>query len=444
MRQNHPVIAGTIVLTLAGVFSRFIGFYNRIFLSRTIGAKELGIYQMIFPIYLFCFAICCQGFEVGLSRVVAAQKALYKNGNIYFLLKAISIFCVSLASLLSLLMFFFSDLISIYILKTPSTSVCLKIAAIGLPFIALKGCLHGYLIGEGNYSIPSIVQLVEQVFRVGSIIIIAYSILYVKCNGAKLAVSGMVIGDIISCLAKVFLTRKQLPKKKAPEDGRFFLISHFFYFSLPLTANRICLTLLQSLEAILIPKQLFLFYGDHSTALELYGILTGITLPFLLFPSTLTNSLATMLLPSVSADYEKKNFDHLERSVNLTTYGGFFLGLGFTSIFFFFGPLLGNLIFHSSPAGQCLRMLSFLCPALYLSSLFTSILNGLGKTNKTFLHNIISIAVRLLFAYFILPDFGLDGYFIGLLLSAFLLTLLNYTVIKKTIGQNLQEKRTSI
>ena len=41
--QNR-VIKGTLILTTAGFATRIIGFYNRIFLSRLIGAKELGIY----------------------------------------------------------------------------------------------------------------------------------------------------------------------------------------------------------------------------------------------------------------------------------------------------------------------------------------------------------------------------------------------------------------
>ena len=46
---KHPVLTGTAILTCAGTLSRLIGFFYRIFLSRTIGAQGLGIYQSIFP-----------------------------------------------------------------------------------------------------------------------------------------------------------------------------------------------------------------------------------------------------------------------------------------------------------------------------------------------------------------------------------------------------------
>ena len=60
---KHPVLTGTAILTCAGILSRLIGFFYRIFLSRTIGAQGLGIYQMIFPVYAFCLSGVTAGIQ---------------------------------------------------------------------------------------------------------------------------------------------------------------------------------------------------------------------------------------------------------------------------------------------------------------------------------------------------------------------------------------------
>ena len=44
---THPLVMGTVILTLTGFLSRFIGFFYRIFLSRVFGAEGMGIYQLI-------------------------------------------------------------------------------------------------------------------------------------------------------------------------------------------------------------------------------------------------------------------------------------------------------------------------------------------------------------------------------------------------------------
>ena len=77
-------------------------------------------------------------------------------------------------------------------------------------------------------------------------------------------------------------------------------VGELFRLSVPLTANRILLNLLQSIEAISIPKALITYGSTRSEALSLYGVLTGMALPCILFPSALTNSISVMLLPTVA------------------------------------------------------------------------------------------------------------------------------------------------
>ena len=57
-QKKHPLITGTVILTLTGLITRVMGFFYRIFLSHTIGAEGVGIYQLIFPVYALCFSPC--------------------------------------------------------------------------------------------------------------------------------------------------------------------------------------------------------------------------------------------------------------------------------------------------------------------------------------------------------------------------------------------------
>ena len=71
--KTHPLITGTLLLTAAGLLSRVLGFFYRIFLSRTIGAEGLGIYQMIFPVYGIFFSLCAGSIQTAISRFTAAD-----------------------------------------------------------------------------------------------------------------------------------------------------------------------------------------------------------------------------------------------------------------------------------------------------------------------------------------------------------------------------------
>jgi len=69
--RNHPLITGTLLLTLAGLFSRVIGFFYRIFLSQTIGAEAMGIYQLTIPIHILTISLTSSAIQTAISRFVA-------------------------------------------------------------------------------------------------------------------------------------------------------------------------------------------------------------------------------------------------------------------------------------------------------------------------------------------------------------------------------------
>ena len=53
-------VKGTLLLTGAGLFCRVLGFFYRIYMSRTIGAEGLGLYNMIHPLFSIAFAVCAR------------------------------------------------------------------------------------------------------------------------------------------------------------------------------------------------------------------------------------------------------------------------------------------------------------------------------------------------------------------------------------------------
>ena len=70
---KRTLFTGTLLLTTAGILSRFIGFFYKIFLSRTIGAEGLGIYQLIFPVMALCFSLTSAGIQTSVSRFVSNE-----------------------------------------------------------------------------------------------------------------------------------------------------------------------------------------------------------------------------------------------------------------------------------------------------------------------------------------------------------------------------------
>ena len=102
--RKKAFLTGTLLLTGTGFLCRILGFFYRIFLSRTIGAEGLGIYNMVHPVFGICFSLCAGSLQTALSQYAAAN--LKKGRNAFYSALAASF---SLSLLLAFLVCLFDE-----------------------------------------------------------------------------------------------------------------------------------------------------------------------------------------------------------------------------------------------------------------------------------------------------------------------------------------------
>lgn len=167
----------------------------------------------------------------------------------------------------------------------------------------------------------------------------------------------------------------------------------------------------------MLPGQLRLYGYSTSESLSVYGVLTGMALPMILFPSVLTNSVSVMLLPLIAEAQEKQEKSYIMDATKKTCFYSLILGFSCTLFFLISGKWIGSVLFSNELAGTFIVTLGWICPFLYLSTMLHSILNGLGKTTSTFFLNILGLGIRIAFVLFVIPLAGIKGYLWGMLLS---------------------------
>jgi len=430
----HPLISGTMILTGVGFLSRIIGFFYRIYLSRLFGEEGMGIYQLIHPIIALSFSLTASAFQTAISKLVAEQTdSEHKSCRPLILGASISI---PLSLFAALLLFFFAEPIAAYYLCEPRTAILIKFLSFTLPFSAAHACANGYFYGIRKASVPAWTQFLEQVFRVTTVYILAQmSVLSGREPSLSLTVIGLVIGEIagiVSIIFVFFIRNRPAPKntKMLPASGATY--PALFSMVIPLTANKVFLNFLQSVEATTLPASLRAFGYDDSTALSVYGVLTGMAFPLIVFPTALTNSISVLLLPTISENMALRKKREVKNTIIQTIQYCSVMGFFCMAFFLFFGKSIGNRLFHSQLAGYFIGELSFLCPFLYLNSTLSGILQGLGKVIPLFICNITSLLLRLAMIYFLVPVVGIKGYLWGLLASQIVLTALCIlTLIRK-------------
>ncbi len=432
---KHSIIKGTFILTIAGIAARFLGFYNRIFLTDLFGARELGIYQMIFPVYMVIFSFCCQGIQTALTRQVARPDFDSGQSKVCLLRSALSI-SVFLSLLSCAVIYCNAEWISLQLLHSKECTHCLRILCLAFPFVSIKGCITGYYIGIQKSGVTAWGQLIEQIAKIGGVYLLSTLILTAPPQ-AYFAVYGIVAGEIVSCLWAVSCYIRDRLRMHLPADKCTPAIHYrqeLLRDTLPLTANRLSLTVLQCLEAILIPHMLNLYFCNGDQSLILYGTLTGMVLPCIMFPTTVTSSLATMLLPAISSEYQKDHKESLQRLIRKSIRFCLLIGAASTLFLLFLGNRTGQFLFQSETAGTLLFQFALLCPFIYLSACLSSIVNGMGFAALNLLYSILGIGIRIAFILTLVPRIGLTGYMWGMMFSYLLQTgLLLISIRKKSL-----------
>ena len=381
--KRHPLIFGTLILTITGLITRIIGFFYRIYLSRLFGEEGMGIYQLLSPALSLSFSLTAAGYQTAISKFVAANTAGRRSDDLKTLLTGASI-TLPLSLGVNAVLFLAAEPIGIFLLKEARTISMLRILSFSIPFAALHACINGYFYGKKKASVPALTQLLEQLARVGCVFLVTGADLSEgRTPSINAAVLGLTVGELLSMLIALICLYIHLYPDASVLSLQNICPSSAVYrdllgMALPLTANRIVLNILQSIEAVSIPQKLLLYGYDTTTALSVYGVLTGMAMPMIFFPNALTSSVAVLLLPTISENHAKGDreavWNDTLRTVKYCSLMGFLCLCGFL----FLGDWMGTELFHSELAGHFIVTLGFICPFLYLDTTLSSILQGLG------------------------------------------------------------------
>ena len=441
--MKNQLIKGTLILTLAGLITKILGFFYKIYLSNILGTKNLGIYQLIFPIYSICYTIYAAGIQTAISTLTASSK---KNKK-YPLLAGI---CLSLllSTILSSFIYNYADTISAVFLKEKSCMNSLKMLSFVFPFCGVTACINGYFYGLKKTSVPAFTQLIEQVFRLLTFYIVGvfYSSEVLSCETAVLA---LIVGEFFSCIFNTIsiinsgnINDSYSPKNKISYFYNSNIFSDITKLTVPLTSNKLFISILSSVESILIPAMLRRYGMSHSDSLSLYGILTGMSFSIIFFPSTIANSLSVVLLPTVSEADAEGDKSKISNTVSSVIHYCILIGILSVGIFSLFGKDIGIAIFSNQTSGSFISILAWICPFMYINTTLSSVLNGLSKPHITFFNSSIGLFIRIIFLVWLVPLNGIYGYLTGLLVSSILISLLDFITVNKSIKINFDACKT--
>ena len=412
---------GCAILMLSNIITRFMGFYYRILMSKTIGAEAIGLYQLIMPLYILCYSLTASGITTTISKLTAEETAKRNDQNAAVILRVSIFIALSLSLAVSFFMYFNSGYISSEFIKDSRSALPIKILSLCFPFMAVCSCIKGYFLGKQSNIFPAMAQIFEQLIRMLSLMAItgAYSPTNIS-EACAAAATAVVMGEIFSFLLTVFFLFSSHSKKTScagPKLGKISAFKKISHMALPLTSSRAASSFLSAIENILIPLRLSM-YPKSTNALSQYGNLTGLIMPLVHFPSSLLSAVSVSMIPAISKQRTVKNQISAQNTINKSICFTAAVSCGSSLFFYVFSNEICSIIYSLPELGTMLKMLSALCPIMYMHITLNGILNSLGKHFYLFINGIISSFVNIGFIYFFMPKVGVDAFLYGALFSS--------------------------
>ncbi len=419
--SRKAIITGTIILTAANLITRCMGFFNRVYLSNTIGAEGIGLYQLILPVYGLAWSITSAGFTTAISHLTAQEYIKGQKGNINTIVRQSVLLSLGLSLCIALLLFCGAEIVACTLLKDNRVTYPLQLLAFAIPFMAMGSCLRGFFIGLQQNLIPAASQVLEQTVRILTVYFLADLFVPLGLTYACIAATaGIFCGECISCCF-VFLNyshykKKHLFMQNTTISSRLVLKS-VLTMAVPLSAARISSAMLSTIENIMIPQQLQKYGQNTAQALAAYGELTGMAIPLLMLPSACLMAASVSLVPEISEANAISQHRRIKKTVSAVFLFTSIIGFGAAAFFAVFPKEICYIVYNRPSLGKVLFPMAFLCPLLYAQMTLSGLLNGLGKQLFLFGNSIFSSAITIGFILFLMPLYGIPAFLFGWFMS---------------------------
>ncbi|RWZ59073.1 polysaccharide biosynthesis protein [Halobacillus fulvus] len=428
-------IKSTFILSVATLLSKFLGAIFRIPLQNIAGDEVLGIFSMVYPIYMVALILSVAGIPLAISKLIAEARVEGNEAKVSEIYKTASILAVLFGILSFVFIFSIAEPLS-SLLGGEESKQALIIVSMTLLIAPYMAVYRGYFQGYESMTPTAASQVIEQFVRVAVTLTIAYFLVQQGASDDRVA-AGVMVGSSVGALFSlfyllyIFKNSPSLPKSSY-SIGVFRKRSRqILKVSIPIAVGAITMALMNFIDAVTIP------YGLTRAGIEevtysfgIYG--RGVAL--VQIATVFATSLVLPLIPLVTKKLTTNESSEVRRIVKRA----------FTMTHLLSWPAAVGLLALALPLNLALFTNlegSLVMAILGLSSVFTSlavlgtgILQGLNKPGKAAMLVVLTVAIKGVLNIVVVEQTGLLGAAVVTLLIYLVLHGLNMGMIHPAVG----------
>ena len=407
--HSKKLFKNTALMTSFSVLMRIIGLSFQVFISNAIGAEGIGLFQLVMSVNSLAITVATSGVRFAVTRLVAEVIGERRAQDVRRVVRCCFLYAAVFGLIAFLLVFFNSEYLAEFWAGDIRTAMPIKIFSLGLIFISVTTVTGGYFTAVGRIGRGALIQLAEQLLMITFTMLAlprAAGDMVVGCSSiAAASVAADVLIFIISITVYLLDVRRY---GHSLGKGRYF--SRLISIAMPLALSAYARTVLSTLQHMLTPTGLRKSGASAEEALSSYGIVHGMALPLVLFPSALFTSLAELLIPELTEHQVSGNTTMVNKTVNRILKLCLAFSICCASVLFTFGDSLGSTLYNNDSVGHYVKLLAPLVIIMYMDTVTDGMLKGLGQQLYTMGVNIADAALSLAMVFWLLPIYAVKAY----------------------------------
>ncbi len=463
-KENKSFVKGAAILGAAGLVVKILGAVFRIPLGNMVSETSMAYYQPAYYIYTFFIVIATSGIPVAISRMVSerAVQGDYRGAHRAFKVSAFLMFGIGAVSFL--LLFFGAGAISAG-MSSPNAKYPMMVIAPALLLVPLMAAYRGYFQGMQNMNPTAVSQVIEQVFRVGFGLSLAY-LFYRSApaflswagddattasdvKGAMGAISGATIGSAAGLALIIFIymkSRAAIHHRMDMHPDTVFeatgdILKKVLLIAVPITIGAAVMPIMNMVEVPIINSRLLAAGFTPQEADVLYGTLSGYVMSLINLPQVLTAALAMSLVPMITSVFTQRDTEALTENTVLGMRIATMIGLPCAFGMAVLSHPIMLLLYPTKPqvadnSAACLTILAIGIIFLSIVQTLTAILQGVGKQMVPVINLLIAVVIKIVVTFVLvgIPTLNIRGAAIGTTVAYLAAAVLDILAVKKYVG----------
>lgn len=413
MSRKLPIVYSALLLTGVNLLLRFVATSFQVYLSALIGPAGIGLLQLILSVSGLALTAGIAGIRTTAMYITAEELGRGHRDHIPWVLTGCFAYCIATSGTLGLLLYYLAPWIAQHWISNMAALSSLRIYSAFLPVICLCGVMTGYFTAANRIGTLAAVEVCEQICTMTVTVI---GLMTLPVRDMEYACRAVILGNCcgyvltLSCLLILYFGHRSKEPRRLPVARRITSTAVPLALADDLKAG------ISSVENLMVPKRLALFSGIQDP-LAVFGMVTGMVFPVLMFPAAILFSLAELLIPELArcaaVDSRPRIRYLIHKNLRITLLYGLFCGC----LMHLLADDLCQWLYPGIGVTKYLLRFSWLVPMLYCDLIVDAMTKGLGQQKYCVRYNIVSNALDVILLFILLPRLGIRGYFISFLVT---------------------------